>query len=101
MAYQLPTFNLSVKIWRGPVTVFPPPGTPIVTVGNLTPGRRIVAAGTTVSTLGDVMYLLLPKNTDIRSLACAGSADVVEVPSGTGRYYNVEFVDDIAKGFAN
>lgn len=47
------------------------------------------------------MFLLLPKGTDIRSTVCGVAPDVVEVPAGTGRYYSVEMVDDVARGFAN
>lgn len=98
MAFTLPTFNLSVNIWRGPVTVFPPPGGPALTVlCNLTPGRRVILeAGTT----GIPTFILLPALTDIRS-ARSGVADAVEVPAGTGRYYTVLWVDDVAKGFEN
>lgn len=44
---------------------------------------------------------LFPKGTDIRDLSCAGAADVVEIPAGTGRFYWVTFCDDIGKGFTN
>lgn len=48
------------------------------------------------------MYLLLPALTDIRDAACAsGYTDIVEVPDGSGRWYSVEYVDDVAKGFTN
>jgi hypothetical protein len=46
------------------------------------------------------MFLLLPPGTDIRS-GVLGTADDVEVPAGSGRFYEVEFVDDVGKGFAN
>lgn len=45
--------------------------------------------------------LLLPPLTDIRDASCNGFSDVVEVPSASGRWYVVMYVDDVAKGFAN
>jgi len=92
MAYVLPTFNLVVNIWH-PVVVIPPPGVPnIVTVGNLTPGRRWQWG----SAFGmGRMYLLLPPLTDVRV------GGVAEVPGGSTRWYKVFWVDDIGKGFAN
>lgn len=46
--------------------------------------------------------LLLPPFIDIRDPSTAGGvADLVEVPSASGRWYLVEVVDDVAKGFAN
>jgi hypothetical protein len=50
--------------------------------------------------------LLLPAGTDIRDWACwdglaMDQPDVVEAPRGTGRYYTVIQVDDVAKGFPN
>lgn len=98
MAYRLPTFNVRAYVWRGPQTI-PPVGSPaLYPFGNLTPGRRV----TLLTPSGTpVMYLLLPMGTDIRSDVMGGSADVVEVPAGTGRYYDVLWVDNVATGFSN
>ena len=106
--YTLPTFNLGVNIWRIATTV-PPVGPPDVTaLGNLSPGKRSTLAaisGSDVPTGFDVfmmMYLLLPAGTDIRGGPQVDPAqDLVEVPAGSGRYYVVEYVDDVAKGFPN
>jgi hypothetical protein len=44
----------------------------------------------------------LPAGTDIRDEYCAGNIyDLVEVPSGSGRWYTTSLVDDVAKGFPN
>lgn len=47
------------------------------------------------------MSLLLPLQTDIRGLQDTVSQDMVEVPAGSGRWYSVQIVDDIGKGYAN
>jgi hypothetical protein len=47
------------------------------------------------------MSLLLPKLTDIRGGQDTAAADQVEVPAGSGRYYQVQIVDDIGKGWPN
>jgi len=47
------------------------------------------------------MQLLLPALTDVRSGVVAAVPDFVEVPAGSGRWYQVYAVDDIGKGFAN
>ena len=57
----------------------------------------LAATGTQASTI----LLLVPKLTDIRMLGNANQPDIVEVPPGTGRFYHVNAVDDVAKGFAN
>jgi hypothetical protein len=47
------------------------------------------------------MVLLLPKGTDVRDELNATGRDGVECPAGSGRFYEVIFVDDIGKGFPN
>lgn len=97
MPFQIPAFNLAVNIWRTPA--MPPVGPPaLVTVGNLTPGRRVTADW---NVFGMTMQLLLPALTDIRAAPNSIPSDVVEVPAGTGRFYLVIAVDDMGKGFPN
>jgi hypothetical protein len=44
----------------------------------------------------------LPAGTDIRDEGVdPGVADCVEVPAGSGRFYLVDYVDDVAKDFPN
>lgn len=45
--------------------------------------------------------LLLPPLTDIQDCFNAGGPDTVEAPAGSGRFYLVDMVDDLGKGFAN
>lgn len=96
MAFILPTFNIQVNIWRGPQGI-PPVGAPVLSpFGNLTPGRR--TANTALQTLPE-MYLLLPALTDVRSFINAIAPDLLEIPAGSGRYYDAGFIDDVSKGF--
>lgn len=95
MAFRVPTFNLQVSIWR---TVTMPPVGPaaVLTQGNLSPGRR------TMMLTGNAMTeLLLPPGTDVRAAQNSGVSDTAEVPRGSGRFYKVMGVEDVAKGFAN
>lgn len=105
MAFNAPTMNLAVNIWHGqPV---PPAGPPnVVTVGNL---RPLYTGNVVVQMLAaSVRYcstLALPKGTDVRPRGGLTdgfhTADVLEVPAASGRYYICEEVEDVGKGFAN
>lgn len=102
--FSVPQMPLEVYIWRA--TTVPPAGLPdVITVGNLAWGKRVNVPSTGgTASLGYplmTMQLLLPPLTDVRGDASFVAADVVEVPSGSGRYYRVVFVDDFGKGFPN
>jgi hypothetical protein len=104
MAFRVPTFNLSVSIWRvlGLGGVYASPD--VSTVGNLTMGRRSLfgmASPTAIAAPFFCSELLLPALTDIRGSWNSVSPDCVEVPAGSGRFYTAVIVDDVAKGFAN
>jgi hypothetical protein len=103
MSFSLPTFNLAVKINRH-ATGLVGPGD-VNTVGNLAWGRRanVPIPATTTSGIITALspVLLLPAGTDVRDAFCPSNFDFVEVPSGSGRWYGVAYVDDIGKGFAN
>jgi hypothetical protein len=105
MAFELPVFNLNVDVYDGPwlTKVFR-----LSVMGNLAFGRRenpnnisgaVVPGGNVVF----LMTLLLPALTDIRVAmqSTPPPMDVLEVPSGSGRWYGVLAVEDIGKGFAN
>lgn len=102
MAFTLPVFNLSVNIWRfGNPTSNPPD---VRTVGNLAYGERTsvpYAVTTSNTTVYGGMWLLTPPGTDIRDDKAPAGADTVEVPAGTGRFYEVVWVDDAGSGFPN
>lgn len=97
MAFSVPTFNLSVSIWRA-LTAWPGPPD-VLTVGNLALGKRTqTGSGTGLPR----MELLLPAGTDIRTdVTGLAQDDIVEVPTGSGRFYVAIWVDDVAKGFSN
>lgn len=112
MPYTLPSFNLSCDIYGNTVPGYPPNfPTKVLRLAAvpcaLVYGRRVntlVPFGSTgtsaIPMLG--MSLLLPALTDIRGWqGVAVTPDIVEVPSGSGRWYRVPWVDDIAKGWAN
>lgn len=107
MGFVVPQMPLGVNIWNSTLVTNAPT---ISTVCNLSPGRRTFFAGPVVTTnitlgalivFGDLLECLLPKGTDIRGAQHAGLDSIVECPKGTGRYYYVVWVDDVAKGFAN
>lgn len=95
MAYALPAFPIMCNIYTYGLY---PTGPRVNCPCNLARGERsvIVLTGFSYS-----MMLLLPPLTDIRGILQSTGPDYVEVPAGSGRFYNVAFVDDTAKGFPN
>jgi hypothetical protein len=102
MAFTLPDFNLAVDIYTGP---FLTRVLRVSVLGNLAWGRRVAPFAEFYFGANPIaqqqMTLLLPPATDVRDIHCAGQCDLVEVPSGSGRWYVVGQVDDIGKGFPN
>jgi len=109
MAYRPPVFNLFCNIYTMAV-----PNTPAIPAGSprvehqpcqLTYGRRVQVVSTGGTAQAGVlvltMNLLVPKGVDIRGPQDTVTADMVEVPEASGRWYAVAAVDDIGKGFAN
>ena len=102
MGYTLPVFNLTCNIWRNGIAVTNPPA--VISSCNLALGRRVGQVQGLVALGGDgqgAMWLLLPIGTDIQDVKNGIGPDRVEVPAGSGRYYNSVWVDDIGAGFAN
>lgn len=100
MSFSVPTFNLTVNIWRNGLG--PPLAPSVVSVANLCMGRRVQPAGGSGSAGFDCnMTLLLPPGTDIRDGIRSAAADLVEAPAGSLRFYSVDWVDDAGKGFPN
>lgn len=103
MAFSVPTFNLTARVWRfyaGPYTSVHPGG--VDTPCNLRM-LKTAAMVNSISLNEPTMLLLVPKGTDIRGRDGFGNGngDIVEVPKGTGRFYELTFVDDVARGFTN
>jgi hypothetical protein len=109
MAFALPTFNLTCNIETCPVPNVPsvPTGPYRITgaVCNLAWGRRVnMASVSSVINLAPptlCMTLLLSARQDVRGPQDTVSKDMLEVPAGSGRWYSVEGVDDVGKGFMN
>lgn len=100
MSFTVPTFNLNVNIWRNGNPRTNPPD--VTAMGNLAWGRRVsYAAGLASAGPFILLTLLLPVGTDVRSSVTGAGSDLVEVPAGSGRFYDVNDVDDIGKGFTN
>jgi hypothetical protein len=105
MAFQLPNFNLLVNIWTNTLPpVFNPPRVADARA-NMAWGKRVSSMSTggtsSVGVIAQTMTLLLESTTDIRGYLSTTGYDIVEVPSGSGRYYNVYIADYIGYGFPN
>lgn len=102
MAYRLPTFNLTVNVWRNGVNHANPPA--FTVMGNFNLGRRVAFLPTPLAQVVSwlwIRYLLVPTGTDLRGLLQATGKDQVEVPAGSGRYFDVWDVEYVGEGFAN
>jgi hypothetical protein len=110
MGFRLPNFNLAVDLWRKPsVPGVDPPDASFM--GNLSVGRRtqnvwLPLDSTSVLkrfVVKQISELLVPALTDVQPSDhnAVGPSDAVEVPSGSGRFYIVLTVEDVAKGFSN
>lgn len=100
MPFAAPNFPLAVNIWRS-AAGFPPVGAPsVVTTAVLfSPhvGNLFAFSGKTSSAL----LVGFPKLTDVRGNAGNGLPDSIELPAGTGRFYQVIMVEDSGKGYLN
>lgn len=101
MSFKLPEFNLTCNIWTGPTSVGHTKR--LSSPCNLALGRRVDQVGPILSFSQSYLHmsLLLPALTDIRFVLNATGPDIVEVPAGSGRFYQVASVDDAGKGFTN
>lgn len=100
--YHLPKFPLTVNLWRE--KLIPVGGSPdLVTSGQLRWLNRGTSQLQVISGLdiGATRTLYVPARFDVRPIPASHKPDVVEVPAGTGRFYFVIDVDDVARGFGN
>lgn len=101
MPFTVPTFPITAFAWYPPnVPPLPPDlvGIPCNLVG---PGKRSVGYYPHPGVVNPQWILMVPKGTDLRDFSNGPGTYYVEVPAGTGRYYSVVIVDDVAKGFDN
>jgi len=103
VAFRKPVFNIFCNIWRAVDfrAGAAPVGMPALGMVpcNLQFGRKEGLESDRMA-----MWLLLEPGTDIRdpwgvANRQEGQADAVEVPAGSGRFYTVVYVDDVASGF--
>lgn len=106
MAFSLPVFNLSAKLWRYPAVVADPPTVEFLC--NLAVGRRFIPEGSSTlffaSAISGVQQLLCPKGQDITGIFNDSDhpyQDCVEVPADSGNFYLVTIVVDVGRGFDN
>lgn len=103
MAFSIPHFNLHCNIWNDPDPTTGPPTLPDVECQLYFPkqDQLEVTPGSSASWRGP-MYIRLPAGTDVRFNNPADPpSNHIECPSGTGRMYDVLYVDDAHKGFLN
>lgn len=104
MSFHVPSFPLLCHIYGG--QGLGPPLPKAVTQANvrcqlqMPRGERFLqttSQGTVV-----IMRVLLPKGTDVRAQTIDNpNPDALEIPAGTGRFYKVLAVEDVARGFPN
>lgn len=95
---SVPDLNIMVNVWTG--TSLPPNPKRTSYACNLQYAKRFDARMAVVESGSlAVMLLNLPPHSDVRSRCCTAVSDLVEVPAGSGRYYDVLAVDDVSKGF--
>lgn len=102
MGFRLPTMPLFCDIYTGIAGPALPPGPVRLHIKCQLRFLRSANVEGAISQQGtNGMMLLVMPLTDIRMKGFGTFADVVECPSGTGRFYTVSGVDDVAKGFPN
>jgi len=104
MPFTVPQFPLDCDIYTGPWIgkVFR-----ATVSANLVFGRRSYLFPSTLEVAENSIYVaemfvLFPAGTDVRTGAQGIPAhDYLELPADSGRWYMVQFVDDVGKGFDN
>lgn len=104
MAYRLPVWAFTAAIWHDGTPTADPPDE--LCSGNLAMGRRTSKVDDAYvpfdPTFLPSLDLLVPKGTDIRGdVDTNGSPDTVEIPVGSGSFWNVHWVHPVGLGFPN
>lgn len=102
MAYVIPTFPMVCNVCTGGIA--DPSNVRTQYDCNLAWGRRVTTCNEDVASAGlpqVIAYLLLPKGADVRDYSTSTGGDAVEVPAWSGRWYLVDYVDDVGGGFPN
>jgi hypothetical protein len=103
MAFTLPELPLACDVYTGP---WLSKSLRLSTMTNLAIGRRVRLDPFFDTNNGEFggstqSELLFAAHEDIRSRTCAPQNDIVEVPSGSGRWYIILWVEVAGMGFAN
>ena len=107
MAYSLPDFNLTIGHFRSFAPYSFSTKTSLGTFMGQLRGYgahpRVTARYSTTSVdYPSGWSVLCPPATDLRDALCSSASfDLLEIPSASGRWYIVNYVDDIARGFPN
>jgi len=99
---RLPTFNLPFRYFHDFFAHVGSPGDPEDVAGMCQLAVRTSVGGPTTLYVYSAL-VLVPKSTDIRcnNWDGAGAEPVIEIPSGSNRWYNIEVYEDVHKGFSN
>lgn len=101
MPFRIPQLNITCNVYHVMAPLVIPPLNP-PDIAALPCQLRMARMVAGLVEMAGEMHLLVSKGTDLRDYqSFTGDADVVECPAGTGRFYVVTHVDDVAKGFAN
>lgn len=100
MAFRPPTFILLCDIYRNQGTGGTYGAPDLSVLVNLSIGQRslFLTSGVGQSVWREVMF---PKNTDVRGRWNLVAPDLLEIPSGSKRFYLAQDVEDVGKGFPN
>jgi len=102
MPFVVPQFNILCNVWHNGGVV-PPVGAPDIAdlPCQLAWDRAADNPVAIAAPIRVPMKLRVPLSTDIRGPLASTGQDIVEVPAGSGRFYALMYVDDVAKAFAN
>jgi hypothetical protein len=99
--FRLPTLNLTANVWHNSGVV-PPAGAPdIAGMACQLAWDHSGDIATPPAAQKHFMKMRVPPRSDLRDANSSTGPDVVEIPAGTARYYAVQLVDDVGRGFPN
>ncbi len=100
--HALPVFPLLANVWHTGNPVTDPPDLANIKAELVVTVHHRQVTGTTTQNKGNITrFIYFEKGTDVRAIWPAGFPDVVELPAGSAKYYDIVDVDDVAKGFPN
>jgi hypothetical protein len=99
--FRVPAMPLVCNVWHAPNA---PPAAP--DIANLQcqlrgPAQHPSGLSSVFASVVATPALLVTALTDIRDYANPNGTDTVECPAGSGRFYLIQMVEDVGKGFLN